>query len=1133
MGVDRLLARMPRHAGAILALALVATAIAIGQIVDLRSGSLRLEVDASAERLLPEGDASRVFYERMRRAFGSDESLVVAVVAEDVFTTGHLERIARMTERLQALDGVRRVLSVANAEDLREVEGDLEIAPFFDVDAVPEDAASLAELRRRVLSHPIYGGSLVSEDGRAAAVVVSFGGLSNREYLRLGLDEKISRIAEEERGEAEVWITGAARVRSEMARILLSEAFTLSALILACLGGVLMFAFRTVRGVLLPLLTIVVAVAWTVGTTRALGHTLNAVTSLVPPLLTALGLSYSVHVVAEFYESVRADRNADGRALVGSAMSRVALPVVLTGLTTGVGFASLCLSSVAAVREFGMISVLGVVFTVLASLSVTPATLALLPRPRRLPPLASGAGAGRFERSVERLARFDFQFRRTIFLGAAGIFALAVFGASHLRMGTQQLAQFREDAEVRVHFEAVNESLEGANPFYVVVESDAPDAFQDPRNLQALDELQTWLDAQPEIGGTTSLVDYLKLIHGAFRGEEAGAAGLPESRRLVSQLLLFGAGDDLDRFVDARYQTTNVQVRSQVLDSEEVNGLVQRIEARLAELPGHLVGTVTGTAVVLNRALDSVIRGQTLSLLAAIGVIYVILSLMFVSLRVGLLALVPNVLPVTVYFGALGFTGIRLDTTMSLVAPIVIGIAVDDTIHYFARFIREAKRLGEDRRATVSALRSVARPVSITSAALCLGFLTLHASELRTQGELGSMAALALAFAWLTDLVLTPALCARLRVATLWDLVSVDLGREPQRSIPLFAGLRAAQARIVALMASVLEVRSGERLYHAGEPGEALYVVIDGGLRTSSEALGEDAPGRDPEHGRGEVLGEVGLFHANHTADVDVVRDTRLLRLTEDDLERLGHRYPRIAAVVFRNLNAILAGRLARASGNPGAERKPAVPATGIRARLEPRARALQSAFFCGAAARYREALHRLEGEMASTESLAGAAGLPDPGVVSRLAELGIDADTLAALTLIPLVEVAWADGRMDEGERRAVLHDAESAGLPAGSPGHGMLRVWLEQRPDTELLDTWRDYVGALSRELSIESRLRLMQHIVGRARAVAESAGGLLGLASISPAEESMLESLEAAFGTVATSESLLRQRPGEAPA
>jgi CRP-like cAMP-binding protein len=241
----------------------------------------------------------------------------------------------------------------------------------------------------------------------------------------------------------------------------------------------------------------------------------------------------------------------------------------------------------------------------------------------------------------------------------------------------------------------------------------------------------------------------------------------------------------------------------------------------------------------------------------------------------------------------------------------VLGIAVDDTIHYFARFIREARRRLDEQRAAVSALKSVGRPVTYTSLALCLGFLVLNASELRTMAELGSLAAFALAFAWGTDFVLTPALCGRL-LATLWDLLTIDLGRDPQNSIPLFQGLSARQARIVALMASVWRVPAGHRLFETGEPGDALYVVIDGRLRVSLSRGGQSL--ELATYTRGGVCGEVGLFHEDRTADVEALEDARLLRLTESCFDELGRRYPRIAAVVFRNLNETLAARMAGAT---------------------------------------------------------------------------------------------------------------------------------------------------------------------------------------------------------------------------
>jgi CRP-like cAMP-binding protein/preprotein translocase subunit SecF len=627
----------------------------------------------------------------------------------------------------------------------------------------------------------------------------------------------------------------------------------------------------------------------------------------------------------------------------------------------------------------------------------------------------------------------------------------------------------------------VNQHLEGANPFFVVLEAEARDAFLEPANLKQIEALQSWLEAQPEIGGTTSLADYVKLLNRGFHENQPDHLAIPERRQLVSQLLLFGASPELRRLVEAGYQTTTIQVRARVVDSDEVEQLTRRIEERLAALPERLQGRVTGISVVLNRALDGIIRGQAISVVAALGIIYVILALLFLSFRIGLIALVPNVVPVAAYFGALGWSGVNLNTGTGLIAPVVIGIAVDDTIHYFARFLRDAKRLGDEERATAAALFSVGRPMTYTTAALCVGFLCLTLAEFRTQAEIGVLAAFALAFAWVTDMVLTPALCSRVRIVTLWDLLSLDLGPEPHRFIEIFEGLSAARARIVALMGRLIDAPAGQRVFHAGEPGSGLYVVISGELRTwVNRREGEVTLGH---YQRGECIGEVGFFQGEHSVHCAVEQDARMLRLSSGCLEALGRRYPRVAARLHANLNKTLAARLA----------------------LRTRESALDDAFF-RVPAIFRP---RAEGGPG-----AGADLVLDPSLTETLAGLGIRAETLAALTLVPLVRVAWADERLDEAERGAILRGAESVGIAQDSPGHALLRAWLEERPDPKIFEAWRDFVAALCARLSIEGQLALREDLLGRAREVAAAAGGFLGVRSISRREETVLRELERVF-------------------
>jgi predicted RND superfamily exporter protein len=579
----------------------------------------------------------------------------------------------------------------------------------------------------------------------------------------------------------------------------------------------------------------------------------------------------------------------------------------VNGLTTVLGFLSLLVSGVTAVNEFGLWASVGVFSATLIALTLVPAVLTLLGPGRRLP---RQPGEGAIDSIAGRLADFDVRRRRAIFLLALAVLILCGFGIARLRVSTGIVDYFFVGAPVRVTYDSLNEKLGGLGSFFVVLESDEDGAFARPENLEVLREVQTWLAAQPEIGSAVSLADPLMLLNRAFHENREEAFRLPERERLAKQLLLFGGEDATRGLVDANYRTANIVARTRISGSEEVGRLVERIRTRLDDLPQRLRGRVTGDLVLLRHTSDSISWGQVQSLGTALLTIYLTLSLLLTSLRVGLYALIPNVLPIAVYYGVLGLAGVPLNLATSLIGAITLGIAVDDTVHYFARFALEARRLGDERRATVSTLRAVIRPVTATTIGLCLGFLVLTASDLRYQVQFGLLSAFTMAVGWALELTLSPAICSRIRLVTLWDVLRLDLGPEPHRSIPLFTGLSPRQARVFALMSRIVTARAGERLFGEGDRGNEMFVVVDGELVASTERGG--ARVEFSRMRRGDVVGEVALFSEARTADVDVARDARLLRFGDADLARLGRRYPRIAAQVNRNLNRVLASRVVR-----------------------------------------------------------------------------------------------------------------------------------------------------------------------------------------------------------------------------
>ena len=276
---------------------------------------------------------------------------------------------------------------------------------------------------------------------------------------------------------------------------------------------------------------------------------------------------------------------------------------------------------------------------------------------------------------------------------------IAVLGIPRIVINSTMISNFGRDTEIRQAVENVNRHPGGLGELQVVLETDYPDAFKEPDNLAMIEELQGWLAGLPDVSGSTSLVDYLKLIYRGFNQDDPAFHRIPESKRLVTQLLFFGSGDDVAGFVNSQYQIANVRVRTTALDSADLSALVHRIEARLAELPARIHGRVTGNLVLLAKTNDEIAYGQAVSVGSAFLSIFGIMALQFMSFRVGFISMIPNVLPVLFYFGILGWSGITLNVTTGLVASIVLGIAVDDTIHFLGQFNEAAKRRPARRRA--------------------------------------------------------------------------------------------------------------------------------------------------------------------------------------------------------------------------------------------------------------------------------------------------------------------------------------------------------------------------------------------------------------------------------------------------
>tara|TARA_Y100001935_G_scaffold255130_1_gene266686 strand:+ start:139 stop:1569 length:1431 start_codon:yes stop_codon:yes gene_type:complete len=463
-----------------------------------------------------------------------------------------------------------------------------------------------------------------------------------------------------------------------------------------------------------------------------------------------VGFAYSVHVMSDYERYFHSQISVI--EAVEKALDDVLVPVSLTAITTATSFFSLTFSNIESIETFGLYACLGTILAWISALIFVPVGLVLFGSNKRKDSITRTG----IDQLVRLLAENARARGKMVVLSGALLCVISLWGVFHIDVGTNYLENFDKEGSVRRNFDKMSDVFAGAVPMQIVLSCQQVDCFKEPDVIREILNLQSWLNEQVEIGGVYTFVDYLGTLEEALAPEKVDEDPVPNSKSLISHYLLLGASEDVRRFADASYQSVLLQVRMRIVSSSAINQLSERINDRLTLLNQDLVGKITGSSYLIAQTLDEVTQGQVWSLSTAIIPIFVVLALMFRSFYLAFIALIPNLLPIIVFFGVLGWIGIPLNLTTSLVASVVLGIAVDDSIHFFARLRQKVKK--EVSRPLESTIGSVIRPVSFTTAGLSLGFIMLISGQLLSQAEFGLLVAFTLVVAWLLDLTFTPAL---------------------------------------------------------------------------------------------------------------------------------------------------------------------------------------------------------------------------------------------------------------------------------------------------------------------------------------------------------------------------------------
>lgn len=716
----------------------------------------QLRFDYEFESFFPVNDPELEFYNEFREKFMPDNDFVLIGLENEnsIFDTVFLQKVAQLTDTLQTVDKVLRVASPTNVSQLI-------MGPFGPIEAPylhPNSAEKLPKDSARIYQSEHLVGSFFSTDAKALCVtLITEPGLSKvaSDSLVMVLDN-IYKTFEFDEMHVSGRINGQKYFVDKMKFDL--SIFVASSMVLLIIF--LWFTYRSLWGIWVPIIVVILAIIWLLAVMSLMGKSLDLMSVLLPTILFVVGMSDVVHILTRYLEELR-----NGRSKVEAvkiAFKHIGMATLLTSVTTAIGFLTLLTANIVPVRQFGINTAMGVFLAFLLAFSLLPSILILFKKPV----IAETKNEQLFwNQRMHKLFGFTIKHRKLLIVGTVILIALAGAGISNIRVDNYLLEDLSEDDPHRADFEFFEEKFAGVRPFDVAIwVKDSTKTLYDSDVQQEVQKLEAYLVEHYEIGFVTSPLTFSKSIHQALNGGKPSEYTVPtdekSSRRIKKVLDRFKHQQEFQALVTEDLREGRISAKVEDYGGNKMKRLNEIAERELPELiDTSILGyKQTGMALLIDKNNESLAQNMMYGLLIAFGVIALIMGVLFRSIKIVLITLVPNVLPLLLIGGFMGFTGIDLKVSTSIIFTIAFGIAVDDTIHYMSKLRLELNKGKSMLYALKRSSISTGKAITVTSIILCSGFVTLILSDFTSTFYIGLLVSMTLLFAVFADLVLLPVL---------------------------------------------------------------------------------------------------------------------------------------------------------------------------------------------------------------------------------------------------------------------------------------------------------------------------------------------------------------------------------------
>lgn len=702
------------------------------------------------ELYFPKDSPAVLLEQSIRKEFPNDELLIGVFAGEDLFSAEFLTALDRVSKQIQQHKLVDRVFTVTNADHLAATEDGFATEILIDPKTL---AQTTPESRReRALSDRFAPGLLVAKDGSALAIAVRPVQLKESQQREAIKHELYRAVNANGLDKHLVAVAGTVALESASLLSMLVDSAVLIPVTMAIGLALLVWVVGRPAPVIIGAVAMSTVILPTVAFLAAIGQPFTLVMAMVPPLLAAYTIATLLHLYAALMRARQAQLRRPARVI--RALHDIHKAALFNVLTTGAGMASMVFTPIPPIQIFGLVGAAGTALVYIVIFHLVP-------------PLLVQWDKGRWpQRGFKGTSKLAFKFVRFSMRHAGLTIAVCSMAilvtiplVTKVEVETDLIKFFPDNHWLSRSTTFVEENLSGVINIEVVFDGPARDALMKVETLRALQTFQKWVADQPHVDRAVSMMDMIEEMNWAFHGEDDRYRALPANDKLLSQLLLVYDGRDLDELVNREYQRTRITLSLSVHGANAIGQVIDNIRDHLREnpVPG-LKADISGNGRLFADQQDLLVIGQIKSFGWAFAQIFVLLMLLFRSPIAAVICLIPNLAPLFFIFVIMGASGIPLDMATSLIAGVVLGITVDDTIHLFHGYQDRLRRGASPTFALARSFEASGRAVLAVTLVLVSQFILLLGSDFQPTADFGLLAATGLLSGQILELLLLPAL---------------------------------------------------------------------------------------------------------------------------------------------------------------------------------------------------------------------------------------------------------------------------------------------------------------------------------------------------------------------------------------